>query len=241
MRKVLRLLYQPYKWLIFIPFFVMNTLAFGVVAVIFSIIFNQRTGSYFGGVLWSRLNSLFTPMFVTVTGKQNIKKDTSYIIIPNHQSYYDIFVVYGWLGMDIKWIMKKELKKIPGIGFGSQKVGHIFLDRSNSRVAVESLNEAKRKLVKGISVVIFPEGTRSQTGELGTFKRGAFKLAHELELPILPITIKGTKNILPADSIDLLPGKVQLIIHKPIEFEDYKNDDINQIMNRVREVILSGL
>ncbi len=110
--------------------------------------------------------------------------------------------------------MKKELAKIPGLGFGSKKVGHIFLDRSNSRVALESLNEAKRKLVNGTSVVIFPEGTRSKTGEMGSFKKGAFKLALDLGLPILPVTISGTGKIWPADTIDIKPGKSGLLIHK---------------------------
>ena len=165
--KFLHVLYQPYKWLFLIPFIAINTFFFGIVAVLVSTLINQRIGSYFGGVIWSRVNAFMTPMFVSVKGKENIKKGISYVVIANHQSYYDIFLIYGWLGIDIKWIMKKELAKIPGLGFGSKKVGHIFLDRSNSRVALESLNEAKRKLVNGTSVVIFPEGTRSKTGENG--------------------------------------------------------------------------
>ena len=165
--KILYLLYQPYKWLFFYPVCYCKYLVFGVIAVLVSTLVNQRIGSYFGGVIWSRLNGYLTPMFVKVTGKEHIDKRKSYVIISNHQSIYDIFLIYGWLGIDIKWVMKKELAKIPGVGFGSKKVGHIFLDRSNSRVALESLNEAKRKLVNGTSVVIFPEGTRSATGNSG--------------------------------------------------------------------------
>ena len=206
LRKLLYILYQPYKWLIFLPFLIINTLFFGIVAVLVSSLINQRIGSYFGGVIWSRLNAFFTPMIVKVTGRENIQKNTSYVIVPNHQSYYDIFLIYGWLGIDIKWIMKKELKKIPGIGFGSQKVGHIFLDRSNSRIALQSLNEAKKKLVNGTSVVIFPEGTRSKDGQLGNFKRGAFKLSLDIGLPLLPVTVIGTQKILPSDSVNLMPG-----------------------------------
>lgn len=241
MRKILYILYQPYKWLIFLPFLIINTLFFGVVAVLVSSLINQRIGSYFGGVIWSRLNAFFTPMIVKVSGKENIQKNTSYVIIPNHQSYYDIFLIYGWLGIDIKWIMKKELKKIPGIGFGSQKVGHIFLDRSNSRIALQSLNEAKKKLVNGTSVVIFPEGTRSQDGQLGKFKRGAFKLALDLELPLLPVTVIGTRKILPSDSVNLLPGKAKMIIHKPINIKDFNEDNINDLIKVAKERIGSVL
>gem|GEM_PF-70086 len=238
--KILHVLYQPYKWLFFLPFVAINTFFFGVVAVLVSSLINQRIGSYFGGVIWSRLNAFMTPMFVQVYGRENIQKGRSYVIISNHQSLYDIFLIYGWLGIDIKWIMKKELARIPGIGFGSKKVGHIFLDRSNSRVALESLNEAKRKLVDGTSVVIFPEGTRSKTGQIGAFKKGAFKLALDLDLPILPITISGTRHILPTGTINLRPGKATMTIHKPLEILHHQEENMKDLMTSAREVIASS-
>jgi 1-acyl-sn-glycerol-3-phosphate acyltransferase len=240
-KKILYILYQPYKWLIFAPFLICNTLFFGVLAVVVSSLINQRIGSYFGGVIWSRVNSFFTPMIVSVTGRENIQKGSSYVIISNHRSYYDIFLIYGWLGIDIKWIMKKELAKIPGIGFGSKKVGHIFLDRSNSRIALESLNEAKRKLIGGTSVVIFPEGTRSSSPQVGTFKRGAFKLAMDLGLPILPVTLKGTERILPPGTLNLFPGKVHMIIHKPIDIRKYSEENMQELILHAKNIITSGL
>lgn len=241
MKRLIFILYQPYKWLIFLPILIVNTLFFGVLAVIVSAIVNQRIGSYFGGVIWSRFNAFITPMFVSVKGKENINPNQSYVVVSNHQSYYDIFLIYGWLGIDIKWIMKKELRKIPGIGFGSEKVGHIFIDRSNSKKALESINEAKRKLVNGTSVVIFPEGTRSMSGDLGAFKRGAFKIAFDLGLPILPITVIGTKDILPADSINLLPGKVQMVIHEPIEIKGIDEKDAEKFIDEVKTRIQSAI
>jgi 1-acyl-sn-glycerol-3-phosphate acyltransferase len=240
-RKILYILYQPYKWLFLIPFAAINTLFFGIVAVLVSTLVNQRIGSFFGGVIWSRLNTILTPVFVNVSGRNNIRKGTSYVVISNHQSIYDIFLIYGWLGIDIKWIMKKELAKIPGVGFGSKKVGHIFLDRSNSRVALESLNEAKKKLVNGISVVIFPEGTRSKTGQMSPFKKGAFKLALDLGLPLLPVSISGTKDILPTGSLNILPGKVRMVIHEPIDITRYSEETLRDLIARSMQVIASGL
>lgn len=239
--KLLYVLYQPYKWLVLLPFITINTLLFGIVAVLVSSLVNQRIGSYFGGVIWSRVNAMVTPMFVMVKGKEHIKKGISYVVVANHQSYYDIFLIYGWLGIDIKWVMKKELARIPGLGFGSRKVGHIFLDRSNSRVALETLNAAKRKLVNGTSVVIFPEGTRSKTGEIGLFKKGAFKLAIDLGLPILPVTIAGTKDILPADTVDIKPGRTMLQIHESIDISGYDENTMKDLMNRTRLIIEGGL
>jgi 1-acyl-sn-glycerol-3-phosphate acyltransferase len=241
-RVLLKIIYFPYKWFVFFPVLVINTLIFGVIAVIVSSLVNQRVGSYYGGAVWSRFNAFITPMLVKVSGKENIHKDVSYVIIPNHQSLYDIFLLYGWLGIDIKWIMKKELRKLPGVGFGSAKVGHIFLDRSNQRAAMESLNEAKKKLVDGTSVVIFPEGTRSPSGKLLPFKRGAFKLALDLKLPILPVTINGTRNIMPAKSItNILPGKASLTIHPPLDISGYSENDMKTLVNDVKAVIESGL
>jgi 1-acyl-sn-glycerol-3-phosphate acyltransferase len=219
----------------------LNTFFFGVAAVIFSSLFNQRVGGYFGGVIWSRLNAFITPVFVRVEGRQNIQKKSSYVVIANHVSLYDIFLIYGWLGIDIKWIMKKELRKIPGVGFGSRKVGHIFLDRSNRRVAVESLNEAKQKLVSGTSVVVFPEGTRSVSGKMGPFKRGAFKLALDLGLSILPLTLVGTRKIMPTNTLNIMPGKVKMIIHEPIDINKYTEETLPILMQHAKEIIGSTL
>ena len=133
------------------------------------------------------------------------------------------------------------MAKIPGLGFGSRKVGHIFLDRSNSRVALESLNEAKKKLVNGTSVVIFPEGTRSKTGQLGHFKKGAFKLALELNLPILPITLTGTGSIWPAGGMDVFPGSAQLTVHKPIDIRKYDDGMIHELMDQAAMTIETGI
>ncbi|MBN1118413.1 MAG: 1-acylglycerol-3-phosphate O-acyltransferase [Bacteroidales bacterium] len=241
-RTFLRIIYFPYKWLLLLPVMVINTIIFGLIAVVVSSFVNQRVGSYYGGVVWSRFNAMITPMFVSVKGKENIKEGVSYIVVPNHQSLYDIFLIYGWLGLDIKWIMKKELEKIPGLGFGSKKVGHIFIDRSNQIAAMRSLEEAKKKLVDGTCVVIFPEGTRSAAGKLRPFKRGAFKMAIDLGLPILPVTINGTKNILPGKAaVDILPGKATLTIHKPVELAGYSAESMPQLMLNVRDIIESAL
>lgn len=241
-RKIAYILYQPYKWLILILVGFSLTLVFGFLAVLFSTLINQKVGSYIGGALWSRTIGFLTPMRVKVEGRNNVDPKQSYIITPNHQSMYDIFALYGWLGIDIRWVMKKELKKIPGLGIGSEKVGHIFLDRSNQRAALKSLEEAKGKLKNGTSVVIFPEGTRNNGKELLPFKRGAFKLALDLELPILPITIKGTNKILSGHkTLDIFPGKANIYIHEPISVNGYTSENIRYLMDNVKEKLASKL
>ncbi len=238
---MLRILYQPYKWLIFAPYLAVSTLFFGSLTVVLAVVTNPRITSFICGTVWSRLNGYLTPIRVRVTGRGNIDPTQSYVIVANHQSQYDIFVLYGWLGIDFKWVMKQELRKVPGIGIGCEKVGHIFIDRSNHEKAVASLRAAKEKIVNGTSVIFFPEGTRSRDGSLGVFKKGAFKMALDLRLPILPITIVGTRDILPTDTVDLFPGCARMIIHKPIDIAGYTNDNLGELVDRARGVIESGL
>jgi 1-acyl-sn-glycerol-3-phosphate acyltransferase len=240
-RKILVVLYQPYKWLVYVPFLAISTLTFGAIAVILSTLINQRIGSFIGGAVWSRLNGYMTPIFVTVVGKENIDSKQSYVIVPNHQSHFDIFVLYGWLGIDFKWVLKQELRKVPGLGIGCEKVGHIFIDRSNHEKAIASLNAARKKIVNGTSVIFFPEGTRQASGKLGDFKKGAFKFAIDMGLPLLPVTIINTKNILPAHTLNLLPGKATMVVHPKIDTVGYDDENIGDLMQKVRSALQSGL
>lgn len=241
MKKLLILLYQPYKWLIYIPFLAINTVIFGILAIVLSLLINQKVGSYVGGVIWSRLNTLLVPAVVTTEGKEKIDKKQSYVIVANHQSSFDIFAVYGWLGIDFKWVMKKELEKVPGVGFGSKAVGHIFIDRSSTKEAMASIEKAKAKIKNGTSVLFFPEGTRNKSGELGRFKKGAFAFAYDLNLPILPVTIVATEKILPSDSVNLLPGTAKVIIHNPIDINKYPRERMELLMEDTKKVIASAL
>lgn len=238
MKKFTFWLYQPYKYFIFIPLFTVFSLLFSFLAASFSILVNPRAGSFWGAI-WAKFTGCLTPMMVSVKGRENINRKQSYVIIANHQSGYDIFLLYGWLNVDFKWIMKKELRNAPGIGYASHKVGHIFLDRSSPRAAMESIEEAKRKLKKGTSVVIFPEGTRSGSSQMQKFKKGAFKIAFELGLPILPVTIIDTYKVY-NKGLNLLPGSVQMIIHEAIDTTLY-TDRLNELMDLTHSTIQSAL
>jgi 1-acyl-sn-glycerol-3-phosphate acyltransferase len=238
--RIARTGYQPYKWLFMVPLLITSTFICGILAIITSVMFTTRAGGIFG-VIWARINSFFTPMTVNVMGTENIKPGASYVITANHQSLYDIYVLYGWMGVDFKWVMKKELEDVPVLGVACKALGHIFIDRSDSKGAVETINAAKTKIANGTSVLFFPEGTRSGDGKMRAFKKGAFKMAIDLDIPVLPVTINGTKNILPKDSLDLMPGGVTMIIHKPIPVRDYHKENMNRLMDETRMVISASL
>lgn len=241
MKRILIFLYQLYKWLFLFPFFILNSIFFGIVAVVISLLINQKTGSYIGGVLWANLNCLLTPVLIDLKGREHIRKKQSYVIVANHQSAYDILVLYAKLGIDFKWVMKKEISRIPGVGFGSKAVGHIFIDRSSSKAAIKTINAAKSKIRDGTSVVFFPEGTRGRTRDMLPFKKGAFRFAFDLNLPLLPVTINGTKQILPSGSTNLLPGKAEIIIHPAIDINEYSQDHFQDLMDAARKAIESGI
>jgi len=241
MKSFLRLLYLPYKWLVFIPFFILNTAVFGGLAVILPFILKPRAVSAICGGTWGRLNAWATPVWVRVSGRKHIDPNQSYVIVANHQSHYDIFLLYGWLGVDFKWVMKQELRKAPMIGIACDRLDHIFVDRSDRQAAIASLETAKNRIRNGTSVFFFPEGTRSRTGELRSFKKGAFRMALDLELPILPITLVGTRRIMPPDSLDIFPGTAQMIIHPPVAIGPYRDNNMETLMTVVRRTIESGL
>jgi 1-acyl-sn-glycerol-3-phosphate acyltransferase len=241
MDKTVRLAYQPYKWLVFIPLCFISVIAFGSVAIALSGIIGQKWASRIGGVWWGRFNCLMTPIIFSVEGRENIDVNQSYVIVANHKSIYDIFLLYGWLGIDFKWVMKQELRHAPILGFACDRIGHIFIDRSNSKAAVESIKAAKEKVVNGTSVLFFPEGTRSDKPELLPFKKGAFRMALDLDLPVLPISIIGTEKILPTKTLDIFPGKAKLVIHPPIDVSSYNEQTCGSLAARAQAEIASAL
>ena len=240
-KKLLRLLYQPYKWLIVIPFLLVSTGFFVFLGVLFIMLFNDKVANRTTGVWWARSIGYITPMLVTIIGKENIGKNRSYIIAANHQSNFDILLLFGWLGIDIKWVIKKELRRVPVFGYATEKGGNILIDRSNPEEAHRSLKLAREKVQGGTSIVILPEGTRSRTGELGSFKRGAFVLAMELGLPVLPVTIANTRGILPAGTLALFPGRATMIIHEPVDSSRYTSETCDDFRNLVKGIIQQGL
>ena len=233
--------YQPYKWLVFVPLMVTTTLVFAAFALGLRLFLDARRASRLAAVPWARLNSWLTPMRVRVEGRDLVDPSQSYVLVSNHQSHYDIFVLYGWLDIDFKWVMKKELRRVPGLGAACARLGHIFIDRSNRKAALATLEGAKERVVDGTSVIFFPEGTRSPDGRLMQFKKGAFRMALDLGLPILPLTVAGTRDVLPAHSADLMPGAARLVIHPPITTDGCTVDDVPRLIEEAREAIASAL
>ncbi|MFO8000360.1 MAG: lysophospholipid acyltransferase family protein [Marinilabilia sp.] len=231
-------LYQLYKWPVFLPLMLINSIVCAILAIFFSIVVSPRVGSFWG-MVWARITCWITPVRVRVHGRENVTPGQSYVIVANHQTGFDIFLLYAHLRIDFKWVMKKELRRLPFIGYASEKVGHIFVDRSSPLAAAHSLDEAQRKLAGGSSIMIFPEGERTWEENMRPFKRGAFKLALELELPILPVTIVNSWRIKRRGFMNLVPGRAALVIHPAVNICDYAGKPV-KLMEDTRNMIQSG-
>jgi 1-acyl-sn-glycerol-3-phosphate acyltransferase len=235
------LAYRVYKWLVIIPFLGASTVLIGLIVTALSYLGAPDFASRVFGTLWARLNMGVSLVNLQVAGREHLVPHQSYVIVANHQSLFDVLLLYGLLGLDIKWVMKKELRQVPVLGVACAAMGHILIDRSNTSAALASINNASKRIKDGISVVFFPEGTRSHNADLLPFKKGAFRLAVELQLPILPVTIIGSGHILPTDSLDLRPGRATLVFGAPISTRGHSSDDLTSLMDMSREVMLAQL
>jgi len=233
--------YQLWKLLVVVPVGVVTTLVGSAVILVLIPFVKPSTLSRVIAGSWARIVAAVTPMPVTVEGRERIDPLQSYVVVSNHQSQFDILVLYGWLGIDFRWVMKQELRSIPGLGAACAALGHIYIDRSNHQAAVKSINEARERITGGTSVLFFPEGTRSDDSRMRLFKKGAFRFAIDTGLPILPVTVDGTCDVLPARRFDLRPGRARLVIHEPIATDGLATTDVPGLSDRVRQTIGSAL
>ena len=242
MKRIAFWLYQVYVFLILMPLGLSITFIAGWATVAAATIWNPRIASRYVAANWARIICWMTPVKVTVEGAENANPEKTYVVVCNHQSQYDIFLVYGYLNLDLKWVLKAELRKAPGVGIGCEKAGHIFVDRRNPEQARKSVSEALDRVGDGVGVLFFAEGTRSPDGKLQAFKKGAFRVAATQGLPVLPITIIGTRDIQKPKSLFIFPGKIKMIIHPAIDAargED--SSDVMSLLTQTRAAIASAL
>jgi 1-acyl-sn-glycerol-3-phosphate acyltransferase len=194
---------------------------------------------------WSRAVVAHARIDLEVVGRENLKPGETYLIMSNHQSLYDIPVLFQAIGANVRMIAKRELFHVPIFGGALAAAGFIAIDRRDRIAAIRDLDNARDLLAGGTHVWIAPEGTRSRTGELLPFKKGAFYLALETQLPILPVTMSGTRDALPAKGLRSSAGaKVRVTIHEPVDPKPYAargKQGRRALMADVRRTIESAL
>ena len=208
--------YRIYQIVVMAPILLVATILTALITVVGSALGFGRVMGYYPEVLWSKLFCWLAFVKVTVTGRENIDKHTSYVFVANHQSAYDIFTVYGYLRHNFRWMMKESLRKIPFVGYACQCSHQIFVDKSTPAALKRTMERAEEQLRGGMSLVVFPEGARTLDGRMHRFRKGAFLLATEFNLPVVPLTIDGAYKVLPRTGTLPRPGHIRLTIHKPI-------------------------
>lgn len=231
------IIYRIYQLLICVPLIVMATIATAISTIVGCTFGNGDFWSFVPPKHWSQFICKILLLPVKVEGRENLDPRQSYVFIANHQGAFDIWLIYGYLGRNFKWLMKKELEKIPLVGKACKKANHIFVERGNAAKMKEMYDSARRILQSGMSVCVFPEGSRTKTGEMGAFKKGAFLLAEDIKLPIVPMTISGSFDVLPATKgISFVRRhQLKLTIHKPIPYDPAK--DMRTLMEESRRII----
>jgi len=196
----------------------------------------RRVHSYCA-VPWSKSILWVCGVKVRVLGLENLGAAVPRIYMVNHQSYFDIFTLLANLPIQFKFVLKAELMKIPFLGPAMRKARYVGIERDDPRKAVKSMNEAADRFREGASILIFPEGTRSEDGRLQPFKPGGFHLALKTKGDIVPVSIVGTHRIVPKGSLRVQKGKATMVIGKPILIKDYSKKTMDQLMDRVHEAM----
>ncbi|NKI34449.1 1-acyl-sn-glycerol-3-phosphate acyltransferase [Wenzhouxiangella sp. XN79A] len=239
-------LYPLWLWLVLLPVVVVYTMIAAPLAMAVCLFGGQRFANTQIAARWARLIAQLTPVELDIEGAEHIEPGRSYVVVANHQSQYDIPVIYGYSGLDLRWVMKAEVGRIPFVAQGCRAIGHIFIDRSNPDQARAAINAAVARLDEGTGILFFPEGTRSRTGELLPFRKGAFRVAADRGWAVLPMTVIGTRDILRPGGLRIRPGRAKLIIHPPIEAKQEGDgltidEVVRDLHRRSRDVIASAL
>ena len=239
----MKYLYRIYQLLIALPLIAIYTLITSLMVTIGCTLGNGHFWGYYPGKWWAQFIIRILLLPVKVEGRENLVKGQSYVFVANHQGAFDIFLIYGFLSRNFKWMMKRQLRQMPFVGKACESAHHIFVDKRGASKIRETYDRARQTLQGGMSLVVFPEGARSFTGHMGVFKRGAFMLADDIELPVVPLTINGSFDIMPRtrDMKWVVWHPLRLTIHKPIQPVGKGTDNIKYLEQESYKVVMGGL
>jgi 1-acyl-sn-glycerol-3-phosphate acyltransferase len=239
----MKYLYYVYQLIVGLPVVILGTIITALTVATGCALGNGHFWGYFPGHVWGKviIRSLLLP--VKVEGREHLEKDQSYVFVANHQGSFDIFLIYGFLNRNFKWMMKQALRKVPFLGFACERSHQIFVDKRGPSKIRKTYDDARQILKQGYSVTVFPEGARTFTGHMAQFRKGAFALADELQLPVVPLTINGSFDVLPRmkgfNFISWHP--LSLTIHEPIYPVGQGPENVEATMRQAYDSVMSSL
>jgi 1-acyl-sn-glycerol-3-phosphate acyltransferase len=210
----------PLHWwrtvLFLIPAITVYTIVLGTLSIGSSLFEKSGRFAHWCARTWSRLILLTSGVAVDVVGLDRLDRDRPYVFVANHQSIYDIPIVFWSLPYQIRIISKESVGNFPFLGWHLRRTGHMLVDRRHpDRAAI--FGRASRLMKEGLSLIVFPEGTRSRDGRVGRFKGGSFYLALQAGLPVVPISVVGSRHVMLKGRLAAYPGRVKLVVHPPID------------------------
>lgn len=222
---------------VIVAWVVVATLVMGLLTIALSLSASTAHAVHRVAKAWGRSILRVSGVRVLVRGMEQIDPARAFIFMSNHQSNFDIPVLLGHLPVPFRWLAKAELFKIPIFGRAMRGAGYIPIDRTDRPAAIESLRQAGGAVRRGVSVMIFPEGTRSLDGTLKPFKKGGFVMAIEAGVPIVPVALRGTFDIMPKNRLMIRPRDVTMAIGEPIATTGYSIHSKEALMDEVRNAL----
>ncbi len=234
---ILKLIYSIYAWSLTVTIFILHYLITNII-MIFP--FKDKSTIFYKLANFFLRSAFFMgAVRVKVHGKENFPNDQNGVVIANHQSLLDVVILMAFLPQRIVFFAKKELNKIPILSYDMKHMEHVLVDREKKSRALLQLEQMQERLNKNLNAFIFPEGTRSDTGEIKPFKRGAFHLAASAKKPIIPCYIHGSMKLLKKNQTLFLPGLIHLSIGKPIfdTFEDSNKEISKRLQAKAQQAV----
>lgn len=239
----MKYIYYAYQLCIALPLGIIATILTALAVVIGCSLGFGHFWGYYPGRWWSKVILWLLLLPVKVEGHQHLEKNQSYVFVANHQGAFDIFLIYGYLGRNFKWMMKYQLRHLPLVGWACEKSHQIFVDKRGPKKIKATYDAARQTLQGGTSVTVFPEGSRTFTGHMGVFKKGAFALADELQLPVVPLTINGSFNVLPRTrGLSFVTWhRLSLTLHEPIYPVGQGPENVESTKNQAYDSVMSAI
>ena len=233
---------RPWHWwrtvFFLIPAISVYTIVLGTISVVSTLVDPSGDFGHRCARAWSRLILWTTGVRVRVEGLERLDPTRSYVFAANHQSIYDIPIVFASLPFQLRIIAKASLGRIPFLGWHLQRTGHVLVDRS--KAGAGTVKKMARLVAKGHSLIVFPEGTRSTDGAVATFKGGSFVIALDAGLPIVPISIVGSRHVMLKGELTVKSGTVSLVVHDPIDTAGRQRDAARAVAASVRDVVAAA-
>jgi 1-acyl-sn-glycerol-3-phosphate acyltransferase len=233
---------RPWHWwrtvFFLIPAISVYTAVLGTASLLSSLFDRRGDFGHKCARAWSWLILKTTGVRVQVTGLERLDPSRSYIFAANHQSIYDIPILFASLPFQLRIIAKASLGRIPFLGWHLQRTGHLLIDRSKSGAGI--MKRMARLVRQQHSLIIFPEGTRSIDGRVARFKGGSFLIAVDAGLPVVPISIQGSRHVMFRGRVMVCPGTVTVTVHEPIETSGVPRDAVREFSARVHDVVASA-